>query len=94
MFVKKNNLKKTLLIISMHVNYTLLAKRAEKAALFKTEIQKRFKIKKLGPFSKHLGINYNCWNIDSNGNQFVIATMGDLIQKIIFLPVDHLKGKA
>ena len=65
---------------------------AESIAWFKTQLKERFKLKEMGTMTRHLGINYE-WCKDKQGEQYVLATMPDLIKEIICSMPLIRKGK-
>src|SRR5688572_18269893 len=77
------------LLVSIHVDDTLVAGTADKILAFKEGIKRRFVIKELGELTKHLGLKYE-WTKDEYGPK-VIAMMDDLIKEIIQMTEIHLK---
>ena len=91
MFVKKNSVGETVLVIFVHVDITLIVGRAEDIAWLKSEVKRWFNIKEIGQLDKHLGIRYS-WETDDSGARYVVATMHELIDEIITITETHLKA--
>lgn len=89
MFIKQNESGKTVLIMSCPFDYTMIGGTPESNAMFKQQLKERFSIKERGRMTKHLGIKYE-WKHDDDGQEHVVATMGDLTEKIVRVTERHL----
>jgi hypothetical protein len=80
-YKEKNN--KVVLILAMYVDDTLCLGHKEELEWMYKEIQKKFKIEKLGRLKKHLGIWYEWKNDPKTKELYLEASMPKLIEEII-----------
>jgi hypothetical protein len=79
-FYKKNKWNHPVLILALYVDDTLLAGTRTEVNWLYEQVQKRFKIEKLGKLKKHLGI---WWEWHKEGNQtYLSASMDKMIEDI------------
>jgi hypothetical protein len=89
-FYKKDNDETTLIVIC-YVDDTMLVGMPQEVEWFKTRIKERFKFTNQGQLKKHLGVNY-AYHRDENDDEYIVATMDKLVNKVIKTFEDH-KGK-
>ena len=90
LFYKLDASNKLVLVVSCHVDSTMIAGTCEEVDNFKRVLKECFNIKELGPLTKHLGIKYS-WDHTEDGNHFLVARMDDLIFEIINIAKSHLQ---
>jgi hypothetical protein len=83
-FFKKNNNGQMLMFALIHVDDSLLIGTRDEIKRFKEGIKKRFGFTDLGELKKHLGVWYE-ETFDKNGEQYLEATMPELVDNIIQL---------
>ena len=87
-FFQKSEIGKMKLMVSIHVDDTLVAGNPMDIKFFKEGLRTRLVIKELGELTQHLGIKYK-WTQDEHGLK-VVATMDTLINETITLTETHL----
>ena len=87
-YLRDKETNKLKLVIAMHVNDTIIARKPEDIKWFKEQLQQQFKIKDLGNLKKHLGIWYS-WKHNEYGEWILEASMPELIQEIIEATKKH-----
>jgi hypothetical protein len=83
LFIKKHNGQwngKTELLVTTFVDDLAVSGTTNSIKWFAEQMQKRFKIKKLGRLKKHLGVWYE-WSRDENNNICIKASMNEIIQE-------------
>jgi hypothetical protein len=91
LFYKRKQGKLTLLL-TIHVDDTLVAGEKEEVDWFCNTIRKRFNIQNLGQLKKHLGVWWN-WDKDKDGNTTLTATMPSMIEDITKLYTETTKER-
>jgi len=80
-FYKKDKGGHPTLILALYVDDTLIAGTRKEVDWLYEQVEKRFKIEKLGRLKKHLGTWWN-WHKDKKGETYLSASMPKMIQDI------------
>ena len=90
LFYNLGSLNKLVLVVSCHVNDTLIAGARDEVDNVKRVLKECFNIKELGPLTKHLSIKYS-WGHTEDNDHFLAARMDNLVSKIINLTENHFQ---